>query len=175
VGAEIGKQIVEKYYDRAPTKSYFLGCSSGGRQGTQVALKFPGDFDGIVGGAPATDFNHAMGASGMISRYLGAPTSPPEASPKWIMPDLWTLVSAEILQQCDASDGVFDGIIADPDAYEFRPEALQCTSGKTASCLTPTQVDALRNLYSPLYGCKVSSSTLDSLLVRRRIRVPVPQ
>ncbi|KAJ7848054.1 tannase and feruloyl esterase [Mycena olivaceomarginata] len=133
VGAEIGKQIVEK-------------------QGTQAALKFPDDFDGIVGGAPATDFNHAIGASGMISRYLGAPTSPPEASPKWITPDLWTLVSAEILQQCDALDGVIDGIITDPDACEFRPEALQCTSGKTANCLTPTQVDTLRNLYSLLYG-----------------------
>jgi pimeloyl-ACP methyl ester carboxylesterase len=152
VGAEIGKQIVKRYYARAPAKSYFLGCSTGGRQGTQAALKFPDDFDGIVGGAPATDFNHAIGAVGMISRYFGAPASPSEASPKWITPDLWALVSAEILRQCDSLDGVVDEIISDADACEFRPEALQCTIDETANCLTPTQAEALRNLYSPLYG-----------------------
>ncbi|KAF8207912.1 tannase and feruloyl esterase-domain-containing protein [Mycena galopus ATCC 62051] len=146
VGAVIGKQL------QAAAKSYFLGCSTGGRQATQAALKFPDDFDGILGGAPATDFNHVMGALGMISRYFGAPTSPPEASPKWITADLWTLVSAKILRQCDALDGVIDGIIADPDACDFRPEALQCTSGEKDDCLTPTQVEALRNLYSPVYG-----------------------
>ncbi|KAJ6534273.1 Tannase/feruloyl esterase [Mycena capillaripes] len=120
VGADIGKQIVQAYYARAATKSYFLGCSTGGRQATQSALKFPDDFD--------------------------------EASPKWIPADLWELVSKEILRQCDTLDGVVDGIIADPDACEFRPEALQCTSGETVNCLTPIQVEALHNLYSPLYG-----------------------
>jgi feruloyl esterase len=152
VGAEVGKQIVQAYYSRAAAKSYFLGCSTGGRQATQSALKFPTDFDGILGGAPATDFNHADGAFGMISRYFGAPTSPAEASPKWIPADLWELVSAEILRQCDALDGVVDGIITEPDACEFRPEALQCTSGERANCLTLIQVEALHNLYSPLYG-----------------------
>ncbi|KAJ7137062.1 tannase and feruloyl esterase [Mycena epipterygia] len=151
-GAEIGKQIVHAYYTRAAAKSYFLGCSTGGRQATQSALKFPDDFDGILGGAPATDFNNAIGAFGMISRYFGAPTTPAEASPKWIPADLWELVSEEILRQCDVLDGVVDGIITDADACEFRPEALQCTSDETANCLTPIQVEALHNLYSPLYG-----------------------
>jgi hypothetical protein len=88
----------------------------------------------------------------MISRSFGAPTSPSETSPKWITPDLWASVTAEILRQCDALDGVVDGIIAEPDACEFRPEALQCNGDEAASCLTPTQVEALHNLYSPLYG-----------------------
>ncbi|KAJ7330892.1 tannase and feruloyl esterase [Mycena albidolilacea] len=152
VGAEIGKQIVQAYYARAAAKSYFLGCSTGGRQAMQSALKFPDDFDGILGGAPATDFNNAIGAFGMISRYFGAPISPAEASPKWIPADLWELVSKEILRQCDALDGVVDEIITDPDACEFRPEALQCTGSETTNCLTPIQVEALHNLYGPLYG-----------------------
>ncbi|KAJ7848318.1 tannase and feruloyl esterase [Mycena leptocephala] len=152
VGAVIGKQIVQTYYAGAAAKSYFLGCSTGGRQGTQAALKFPDDFDGILGGAPATNFNNGVGAIGMISRSFGAPTSPSEASPKWITPDLWASVTAEILRQCDALDGVVDGIIAEPDACEFRPEALQCNGDEAANCLTPTQVEALHNLYSPLYG-----------------------
>ncbi|KAF7360771.1 Carboxylic ester hydrolase [Mycena venus] len=129
----------------------FSGMLDWRRRGTQAALKFPADFDSIVGGAPATDLNNALGAFGMISLYFGAPTFPPEASPKWIAPDLWPLVTTEILRQCDALDGLVDGIIADPDACEFRPEALQCSGEETASCLTATQA---------------SSSTLVSLPAR---------
>ncbi|KAF8189512.1 Tannase/feruloyl esterase [Mycena galopus ATCC 62051] len=152
VGAEIGKQIVEAYYARAAAKSYFLGCSTGGRQGTQAALKFPNDFDGILAGAPATDFNNAAGSLGMISRYFGAPASPSGSSPKGIPAELWEVVTQEILRQCDALDGVVDGIITDSDACQFRPEALQCGGNMTENCLSPTQVEALHNLYSPLYG-----------------------
>ncbi|KAJ7166555.1 tannase and feruloyl esterase [Mycena crocata] len=151
VEAVIGKQIVEAYYDNPPAKSYYLGCSTGGRQATQAALRFPEDFDGILGGAPATNFLQTLGWEGMVSRYFGAPSSPPEASSKFITDELWALVSQEILRQCDALDGVVDEIITEPDACDFRPEALQCTVNQTADCLTPTQVEALRNLYSPLY------------------------
>ncbi|KAJ6474013.1 tannase and feruloyl esterase [Mycena vitilis] len=152
VEAVIGKQIAEAYYGRAAAKSYYLGCSMGGRQGTREALQFPEDFDGILGGAPATDFNHAVGWIAMNGRYFGAPTTPAEASPKWLTADLWALVSAEVLKQCDALDGVVDGIITEPDACSFRPEALQCTTNQTSACLTSVQVNALQNLYSPLYG-----------------------
>ncbi|KAJ7498226.1 tannase and feruloyl esterase [Mycena galericulata] len=148
--AVVGKQIVEAYYGRAHDKAYYLGCSTGGRQGTQSALKYPADFDGIVAGAPATDFNHLLHWFGMMARAVGAPT--PESSPAFIAPELWALVSAEVLAQCDALDGVQDGIITEPDACQFRPEALVCEGGSTDKCLTPPQVEALRKIYAPLYG-----------------------
>jgi hypothetical protein len=60
------------------------------------------------------------------------------------------VVSAEILRQCDLLDGVADGIITEPDICNFRPETLLCTKSKKTDCLTAIQVQALRNIYSPV-------------------------
>ncbi|KAJ7285169.1 tannase and feruloyl esterase [Mycena rebaudengoi] len=151
VEALIGKQIVEAYYGRPHDKSYFLGCSTGGRQGTQEALKYPEDFDGIVAGAPGTNFNHLMHSMAMVARRVGAPSG--AASPTYLSPALWKVVAEEVLNQCDALDGVRDGIIDEPDACDFRPEVLICRGDDDAeTCLTPPQVDALRLIYSPLYA-----------------------
>ncbi|KAF8057399.1 tannase and feruloyl esterase [Lyophyllum atratum] len=150
VEAVIGKQIVQAYYGRPHHKSYYLGCSTGGRQGTQAALKFPGDFDGIVAGAPATDWNHLQGWSVIMERFVGVPN--PSGSRSFIPPALWDVVAAEVLRQCDEVDGVKDGIITEPDACQFRPEAIQCTAGQTTGCATIEQVDALKKIYQPLFG-----------------------
>jgi feruloyl esterase len=149
VEAVIGKQIVEAYYGKPHEKAYYLGCSTGGRQGTQSALKFPTDWDGIIAGAPATDFNHLQHWGAMLARSIGAPN--PSSSPAFIPPELWKLVAGEILNQCDSIDGVRDGIITEPDACDFRPEALLCTGADGEKCLSRPQVEALRKIYSPLY------------------------
>ncbi|KAJ7735593.1 tannase and feruloyl esterase [Mycena olivaceomarginata] len=131
VEAVVGKQIVDAYYGR-PHKVYYMGCSTGGRQGTQAALKFPADFDGILAGAPATDFNHVVHWTNMLAQYIGAPL---ESSPAFIPPGLWKTVEAE------------------PDACNFRPEALIChPEAALDTCLIRPQVEALRKIYSPLYG-----------------------
>ncbi|KAJ7830748.1 tannase and feruloyl esterase [Mycena olivaceomarginata] len=153
----IGKQLVQAYYGTPPAKSYFSGCSSGGRQGTQAALRYPEDFDGIIAGAPATDVNRYLGWLGLLGHYIGA-TSPDTAvdamtSPKFIQPTLWSAISAEILRQCDGLDGVHDGIITEPDDCVFNVDALRCGAGQvneTETCLTPVQVEALKNIYTPL-------------------------
>ncbi|KAJ7717374.1 tannase and feruloyl esterase [Mycena maculata] len=151
VEAVIGKEIVGAYYGRRPEKSYYVGCSQGGRQGTQAALKFPEDFDGIIAGAPATDFNHLMHWFGMLSRYLGAPNA--ASSPSYIPLDSWKIIAKEVLNQCDGIDGVVDGIITEPDACNFRPEALLCSADATEKpCFPPPQVETLKKIYSPLYG-----------------------
>ncbi|KAJ7336236.1 tannase and feruloyl esterase [Mycena albidolilacea] len=151
VEAVVGKQIVEAYYGRPHSKSYYMGCSTGGRQGTQAALKFPADFDGIVAGAPATDFNRLVHWTNMLTQYIGAPAS--HSSPALIPQELWNAVEAEVIRQCDGIDGVLDGIITEPDACDFRPEALLChPEAALDTCLTRAQVEALRKIYSPLYG-----------------------
>ncbi|KAG6845487.1 hypothetical protein H0H87_008384 [Tephrocybe sp. NHM501043] len=150
VEAVIGKQIVKAYYGRAHHKSYYLGCSTGGRQGTQAALKFPEDFDGIVAGSPATNWNNLQGWGAMLGRFVGAPD--PTGKPNFIPVALWNTIAAEVLRQCDGLDGVEDGIITEPDACDFRPEAIECTTGQTTNCLTKAQVDVLHKIYRPLFG-----------------------
>ena len=51
------KNLATAYYGKAPGYSYIDGCSTGGLQGFSEAQRFPGDFDGILAGAPAVDFN----------------------------------------------------------------------------------------------------------------------
>ncbi|KAF7344078.1 Carboxylic ester hydrolase [Mycena venus] len=152
IEAVVGKQLVEAYYARPPAYSYFSGCSTGGRQATQAALKHPDDFDGILAGAPAIDFNHLIFWSGILTRHIGAPDP---TSPSFIPLASWKLIGDEVLRQCDALDGIKDGIITEPDACDFRPESLLCstdTPSKNKFCLTLPQVEALLKIYSPLYG-----------------------
>ena len=54
--AEVSKAIIRARYNAAPSRSYFNGCSNGGRQALMEAQRYPDDFDGIVAGAPAYDF-----------------------------------------------------------------------------------------------------------------------
>jgi feruloyl esterase len=51
--AVVAKAVSEAYYERPPERAYFAGCSTGGRQALTAAQRYPGDFDGIVAGAPA--------------------------------------------------------------------------------------------------------------------------
>ncbi|KAG6859818.1 hypothetical protein C0995_003511 [Termitomyces sp. Mi166 len=146
----IGKQIVEAYYGRPHDKAYFLGCSMGGRQGTQSALMYPEDFDGIVAGAPATNFNFFEGWAAMLGQRIGAPD--PTGNDSFIPPELWDVVAAEVLRQCDGQDGVEDGIITEPDECRFRPEAILCVPGQESGCLSIFQINALNEIYRPLFG-----------------------
>src|ERR1700712_188411 len=107
----VGKEITRLFYDTGPRKSYFLGCSQGGRQGIGAAEKYPDDFDGIIAGAPALAFND------LISwRASFFPVTGPSSSPGFISAAMWTgLIRNEVLRQCDALDGVRDGIIEHPE------------------------------------------------------------
>ena len=143
-----GKSLINLFYDKAYTKSYFLGCSLGGRQGIKAAEMFPGDFDGIVAGSPALDFNNLQSWRARFFTITGR-----VGSSDFISRELWTgLIHDEVLNQCDDLDGAMDGIIEDPNLCSFRPEVLLCTKNKTGSCLTSSQAAMVRDIFSPFYG-----------------------
>jgi feruloyl esterase len=68
---------------------------------------------------------------------------------KWLTAAQWGLVHNEIMNQCDALDGVVDGIIGDPRRCSFNPETLACTGASTQNCLTDAQVGAVKGVYTP--------------------------
>jgi feruloyl esterase len=124
--SEIGKQIVQPYYDKRPVRSYFVGCSSGGWQAPTEIQKYPDDSDGVVAGAPAHNFVRQNLRGTLVAQLrlahpdgdLGA------AQPK--------LVADAALKRCDAEDGLTDGIISHPLQCDFDPAELQCAAGETA-------------------------------------------
>jgi feruloyl esterase len=136
------KKIVAAYYESAPRYAYWNGCSAGGRQAMKEAQRFPGDYDGIIAGAPGLDWTgraaQAVHVAQALQKDPAARLSPAQAE----------LVHAAALNACDAHDGLKDGLIGDPAQCTFDPRVLQCRNAEDASCLTPAQVNTVRMLYS---------------------------
>jgi len=146
---EAGKNITNAFYSSPPQKSYYLGCSGGGRQGIKAAEMFPGDFDGIVVGAPAVNFNNMTSWRASFFDKTGS-----KDSTNFISASVWeNLIHNEVLRQCDTIDGIADGIIENPTLCHFRPDALICPDTMSIEvCLTPAQVEIVKEVFSSLYG-----------------------
>ncbi|KAH3933443.1 carboxylic ester hydrolase [Parastagonospora nodorum] len=142
--ADVGKQLTKALYGTPHSKSYYLGCSLGGRQGIGNAEKFPSDFDGIVAGAPGVDFNNLYSWRAHFFPLTGA-----IGSRDSVTSNAWkTWIHDEVLKQCDMIDGVEDGIIENPGLCDFDPSRLLCAGNSTNNCLTQPQVLRLRQIYS---------------------------
>lgn len=137
-----GKAIAAAFYGRPPQHAYFHACSNGGRQALMEAQRFPTDYDGIVAGAPANHWTHLLAQAAWD---LQATTADPAA---YIPASKLPAIEAATLAQCDAADGVRDGVVDDPRACAFRPATLLCQSTAADSCLTAPQVAALEKLYA---------------------------
>ena len=141
VTAETAKLLVRAYYSQAPTKSYFDGCSQGGRQALILAQRFPTDFDGILAGAPALDNTGTMLARAWWMQGLA--NNPIPASKL-------KLVADRVYDQCDAKDGLKDGLIDDPRRCGFQParDLPRCAAGTdNADCFTQAQIAALERVH----------------------------
>ncbi|KAE9964918.1 hypothetical protein EG328_010115 [Venturia inaequalis] len=148
-GVVIGKSVTKIFYGKPHSKSYYLGCSTGGRQGFKSVQDFPEDFDGVVAGAPAFAFNNLTSWSGQFYRITGPP-----GSPTFIPALTWIgLIRRDILKQCDALDGVEDGIIEDPSACQYDPKSLECgptSSAANITCLSKAQIETVKAVFAPL-------------------------
>lgn len=139
--SETAKALVNARYGRQTERSYFAGCSNGGRQALQMAQRYPDDFDGIIAGAPAIDFQGITAAFSTITQKM-YPDPKKIETPVLDKPARDILAKA-VMDRCDALDGLKDGIMNDPRACNFEAKSIQCKSGKKDGCLTPAQVAAV--------------------------------
>jgi feruloyl esterase len=145
--AEVGKAIVAAHYGRPAAHSYFVGCSTGGREAMIMSQRYPRFFDGIVAGAPAMRTSFSNLATRWATVALNQ-VAPRDAAGRPISSLALSdgdrrLVIQSLLAACDAEDGIADGIVFNRGACHFDPHTLVCRGAKTDSCLTLQQADAL--------------------------------
>ncbi|WP_157379906.1 tannase/feruloyl esterase family alpha/beta hydrolase [Burkholderia ubonensis] len=144
--AVMGQQATASVYQSQRVKrSYFLGCSDGGREAMVEATKYPADFDGIVAGAP---YNMRESNLNFMTRALvqlrGASAQLSAGQIK--------MVGNAMTTACDAADGTVDGLVQNPNACNFNPrrDIPQCAAGSAPSdsCLTSDQIDSVSAITS---------------------------
>ncbi|WP_172292917.1 DUF6351 family protein [Pseudoruegeria sp. HB172150] len=140
----LSKIMAASYYTREPAFSYWDGCSTGGRQGLMSAQRFPGDFDGIVAGAPVLDFTGTQLWGVYNAQMLdAAPISEAQLG----------AFAEAVMGKCDAIDGVEDGLITDPRQCDFDPAAdlPKCEGEASDSCFTPEQAEAIGKINAGVF------------------------
>jgi feruloyl esterase len=135
------KAIIEAFYGKPAAQAYFFGCSDGGREALMEAQRFPADFNGILAGAPANEWTGLLTAG--VWHWKALTATPASQIPAAKLPT----IEAAIVKQCDAQDGVKDGLIDDPSRCRFDPASIRCAGTDQADCLTNDQVTALKLIY----------------------------
>lgn len=146
------KLLVATYYRRPIQRSYFAGCSTGGRESMQIAQRYPLLFDGIITGAPAMrggNSNLALKwAAAAFNRISGRDQNGKIIPGSAFSADDRNLIVQGVLRSCDALDGLKDGMIFNIRACKFDPETIACKEGKATGCLDAAQIDALRTAFN---------------------------
>jgi feruloyl esterase len=146
------KLVVAAFYGRPIRRSYFAGCSTGGRESMEAAQRYPSLFDGIITGAPAM----RGGNSNLALKWAAAAfnrISTKDQTGKIIAGSAFSaddrrLIVQSVLGACDTLDGLKDGMIFNVGACKFDPVVIACKGAKAAGCLDSAQVDALRTAFN---------------------------
>ncbi len=148
------KSLINRYYGRKPDYTYFMGCSTGGREAMMAAQRLPLEFDGVVAGNAS--FNLTRVAMNQVwSLQTVTRIAPKDTAGKPQLSEAFTdaqlkAVSAAVLKQCDGLDGLEDGMINDFKACRFDPASLKCGSDGHAGaqpCLSAQQIEGLKDIF----------------------------
>jgi feruloyl esterase len=155
------KALIATYYGRPAEKSYYVGCSEGGREGMAMSQRFPSHFDGVLSCAPGFRLPRAAVAEAWDSQTFASvaragnlmdSNGQPHLNRTFTDEDL-RLVSEAVLAACDNLDGVVDGLVQNFTACTTaavgpRLAAVTCPAAKADSCLSSVQVEALKTVFA---------------------------
>jgi feruloyl esterase len=138
------KAIAKRFYRRDVDKSYYLGCSGGGRQALKEMQNYPRDYDGVVAGAPGPYM--PLQSVRMMWGALLQKNAPAGA----LTDKDWALYERRATAACDKIDGVADGIIDSPLRCTFKIQELACKPGQSGDCLSRPKLAMLQTIVRPM-------------------------
>ena len=155
----MAKSAIKLTYGKEPDRSYFAGCSNGGRHAMVAASRYYADYDGILAGAPGYRLPMAALANLAGARLYASLAS---VSPVTNQIDLATaltdserqMVAAKVLAKCDALDQTVDGMVQDVGAcqatFNLAKDIPTCAGARDGSCLSGDQKTVLGKVFSGL-------------------------
>ena len=135
----VGKELTAAFYGRQPKYSYFRGCSTGGRQGLMEVQRYPDDYDGVLSGAPAINWDrlHLAQMWGQLVML--------EAG-HFVRPCAFRLAQARAVEACDMQDGLADDVIPEPRQCPFDPAELLGAEVESCGPITEADIAVLRKI-----------------------------
>jgi feruloyl esterase len=137
----MGKNLIAKAYGRGPDRSYFGGCSNGGRHAMVAAARSFDAYDGIIAGDPGYNLPRAAVAQLYGAQQYAKAASATNAAGQADLQSAFTpaelkLVSERVLARCDALDGMKDGIVSDLKAcqayFDLQRDVPTCTGARNS-------------------------------------------
>ncbi len=153
----MAKSLIRAAYGKGPDRSYFAGCSNGGRHAMVAATRYPNDYDGILAGAPGYNLPKAAVANLAGARLYASVAT---ASPAATAADLATgftdterkLLAAKVVAKCDALDGTADGMVQDvaacQAAFKLSTDVPTCSGARDGTCLSSQQKTVIAKIFS---------------------------
>jgi feruloyl esterase len=148
----MAKNLIQTAYGKGPDRSYFGGCSNGGRHTMVAATRLADQYDGFLVGDPG--FRLPLAAIANIKgaqTYASLATDPTDISTGFTQPER-QLVADAVLAKCDALDGAKDGLVQDTAAcqaaFSLQRDVPTCSGARDGSCLTADQKTKIAGLFS---------------------------
>jgi feruloyl esterase len=136
----LAKKLIKAHYGSAPTYSYWVGCSNGGREGMMEAQRYPDDFDGYVIGAPVLDYTGTT-IRGVWNGWV-------QQGAAALSIDQMPYLGNAVYAKCDGYDGLIDGLIDDSRSCDFNPGVdVNVCAESSPTCFTRDQIEALKKIY----------------------------
>lgn len=156
----MAKSLIESAYGKQPDRSYFTGCSNGGRHSMVAATRYADQYDGFLVGNPGNDLPQAAVSQlygvQQFASLIPAGTALDSASAitaavqATVTSEEYDLVANAVIKQCDGLDGAADGMISNTlacqDAFDLDRDVATCSSDRDGTCLTAAQKVALGNI-----------------------------
>lgn len=155
----MAKDVIRTAYGKGPDRSYFGGCSNGGRHTMVAATRLADQYDGYLVGAPG--FRLPLAATANIAgaqKYATVATGP-DLNTAFTAQERRTVADA-VLAKCDALDGATDGMVQDIAAcqttFNLQTAVPTCTGARDGTCLTTAQKSVIAQLFA---GATTSTGT----------------
>jgi pimeloyl-ACP methyl ester carboxylesterase len=139
----MAKSAIKTAYGKGPDRSYFGGCSNGGRHTMVAAARQPDQYDGYLVGDPGFRLPLAAIANMAAAQgYASVASTPGDISTGFTAAER-TLVSNAVLAKCDALDGSADGLVQDTTAcqaaFKLDRDVPTCSGARDGTCLSAAQ------------------------------------